>query len=137
MATEFGKKLFKMKLILDWSQKLHCIFFEHFRSKLLDPQNCKILTFKLQSHFSMSKNILIFLFLLKDINLGAQLLLITFFDSYIFKYNVFLIGCHQTVTFEGLITSPENVFSFEISGVLFSFILKTFYLISLTWSKNK
>ena len=29
-----------------WSQKLHLKFFEHFRSKLLDPRNCKILTFE-------------------------------------------------------------------------------------------
>ena len=46
----------------------------------------KILISDFQSQFSMSKIILIFLnfFLLKNINLGASLLLLTFFENFNF-----------------------------------------------------
>ena len=83
-----------MTLILVESQNCIKNFFGLFLTKKIDSQNCKNLTFKvifLRQKLSKSlrkKNSL------KNINLGQQLLLKSFFDKFNFKNNLLLkLGC--------------------------------------------
>ena len=128
-----------MVLILHWLQ-LHWNFFWTFSVEIIRP--AKLQNSDIQSHFSMSKIIRIFpiFFSLENINLGAQLLSKTFFDSSIFKNNLFLKWCCQILIFAGLITLAKNVQkSFQCNFCNqwnISFILKSFYQIPLTWSKT-
>jgi hypothetical protein len=59
MSMEFDKKLFKLKLILHWSQKWLWKKFRTFLVEVIRPT--KLQNSDFQSHFSMSKIIRIFL----------------------------------------------------------------------------
>ena len=74
MNPRFGNKHF-------FTKSCHCQTYQNFK---ISPQEMPISDF--QSQFSMSKIIRIFLifFSLKNINLGASLLLLTFFENFNF-----------------------------------------------------
>ena len=114
-----------MKLILVESQKLHWKFFWTFSDK--GDRFTKLQISDFQSHFSTSKIVWIFLkkISLKNINLGHQLLLETFFDKFNFKENLFLKLGRKIVKFLILYTLSEklqNIFDaiFVIPPVLAS-----------------
>ena len=106
-------------------------------TKKIDSQNCKNLTFKvifLRQKLSKSlwkKNSL------KNINLGQQLLLQSFFDKFNFENNLLLkLGCeieiflNLTTLFEKLLKKFWHSF-YDSTSI--SFILISFHQIPLTW----
>ena len=106
-------------------------------TKKIDSQNCKNLTFKvifLRQKLSKSlrkKNSL------KNINLGQQLLLKSFFDKFNFKNNLLLkLGCkiaiflNLTTLFEKL---QKNFWCNFCDSTSISFIVISFHQIPLTW----
>ena len=83
-----------MTLKLAESQKLHQKIFWTFFDK--EDRLAKLQKSDFQSHFSTSKIVQIFTKKnsLKNINLGQQLLLKSFFDKFNFKNNLLLkLGC--------------------------------------------
>ena len=106
-------------------------------TKKIDSQNCKNLTFKvifLRQKLSKSlwkKNSL------KNINLGQQLLLKSFFDKFNFKNNLLLkLGCkiaiflNLTTLFKKL---QKNFWCNFCDSTSISFIVISFHQIPLTW----
>ena len=106
-------------------------------TKKIDSQNCKNLTFKViflcqkLSESLRKKNSL------KNINLGQQLLLKSFFDKFNFKNNLLLkLGCkiaiflNLTTLFEKL---QKNFWCNFCDSTSISFIVISFHQIPLTW----
>ena len=122
-----------------WGNHKNCLekFVGLFRTKKIDSQNCKNLTFKvifLRQKLSKSlrkKNSL------KNINLGQQLLLKSFFDKFNFKNNLLLkLGC-KIVIFLNLTTLFEKLQKFFwcnfCASTSIRFIVISFHQIPLTW----
>ena len=106
-------------------------------TKKIDSENCKNLTFKLiflrqkLSEFLRKKNSL------KNINLGQQLLLKSFFDKFNFKNNLLLkLGCKLAI-FLNLTTLLEKLqkkfWCNFCDSTIISFIVVSFHQIPLTW----
>jgi hypothetical protein len=90
MSTEFDKKTFQAEVNTPLITKIALNFFLNILAEVIRP--AKLQNSDFQSHFFMSKIILIFIkkISLENINLGAQLFLKLFFDNFIFKNNLFL-----------------------------------------------
>ena len=119
------------------SQKLHWKIFWTFSDK--GDRVTKLQISDFQSHFSTSKIVWIFLkkISLKNINLGHQLLLKTFFDKSNFKNNLFLKLGRKIVIFLNLSNLSERVQIFFrcnfCDSTSISFIVISFHQIPLTW----
>ena len=121
------------------SHKLHWKLFWTFSDKV--DVLAKLQNSDFQSHFSMSKIVQIFAKkikkILKNINLGQQLLLKSFFDKFNFKNNLLLkLGCkiaiflNLTTLFEKL---QKNFWCNFCDSTSISFIVISFHQIPLTW----